>query len=89
MLRVAHYVGALADLDQFTAVQHGQPVGDLIGDPEVVGDHQHRAAEVIAQFAQQVQQLGLHSDIECGGGFVGHDQARPSGNGDGGHHALA
>ena len=74
MLRVAHHVGGRADLDQFAVVQNGEPVGDLVGDAEVVGDQQHRAAELVAQLAQQVQQLRLHGHVECGGRFVGDDQ---------------
>ena len=76
MLRVAHHVGGRADFDQLAVVQNGEPVGDLVGDAEVVGDQQHRAAELVAQLAQQVQQLRLHGHVECGGRFVGDDQTR-------------
>ena len=89
MLRRAHDVGGRADLDEFPVVQHGEPVGDLIGDAEVVGDEQDRAPEVVAQFAQQIQQLRLHGDVERGGRLVGHQQRRLIRDGDGRHHALA
>ena len=88
MLRVAHNACGGPDLDQLTVVQHGQPVGDLVGDAEIVGDQQHRAAEVGAQFTQQVQQLRLHGHIQGGGGFVGDDQTRAAGDGDRRHHPL-
>ena len=55
VLRTVHHVGGRADFDQFAVVQNGEPVGDLVGDAEVVGDQQNRTAEVGTQLAQQIQ----------------------------------
>ena len=88
MLGVTDNVCGRTDFDQFAAVENGQPVGDLVGDAQIVGDHQDRAAEVVAQLAQQVQQLCLYGHVERGGGFVGDDQRGPAGHRDGGHHPL-
>ena len=88
MLRVTHHVGSRADFDQLAMVQNGEPVGDLVGHAEVVGDQQHRAAELVAQLAQQAQQLRLHGHVECGRRFVGDDQTRTAADRDRRHHPL-
>ena len=43
---------------------------------------------LLLQLAQQPQDLGLHGDVQGGGGFVGDQQLRPAGQGDGDVHAL-
>ncbi len=42
-----------------------------------------------AEFAHQVDDLGLHGDVERGGRLVGDQQIRPAGERNGDHHALA
>ena len=43
---------------------------------EVVGDEEHGQASLVAQLPQQVEDLRLDGDVECGGGFIGHEQLR-------------
>ncbi len=55
---------------------------------DIVGDEDHRHTELAAQFAKQRHDLGLHGDVECGGGvFVGDQQARIAGDDHGDHDA--
>jgi len=53
---------------------HRHPVGQVGDHAHVVGDQQHRGAEVAAAAVQQVQDLRLHGDVQRGGRLVGHDQ---------------
>ena len=66
---------------------------DLVGvagdDAEVVGDEHQRHVAVAALLAEQVEDLRLHRDVECGGRLVGEQQRRAARHGDGDHDALA
>ncbi len=57
-------------------------------DREVMGDQQHPDPEIAAQVVEQVEDLLLHGDVECGGGLVGHEQARAGEDRQGDEHAL-
>lgn len=45
-------------------------VGELADHTHVVCDEEAGEAKVAAEIAEQVQNLGLHRDIECAGGFI-------------------
>ena len=45
-------------------------------DAKVVGHQDHAHVPITLQGAQQSQDLGLHGDVESGGGLVGHQQPR-------------
>ncbi len=64
-------------------------VGPVGHHPEVVGDQDDRHVALPLQVGQQIEDLGLHGDVEAGGGLVGHDQPGSAGQGDGDHHPLA
>ena len=62
-------------------------VGDPAGGGEVVGDEQDGGAGVAAA-AQQVEGVVGQRPVEAGGGFVGEQQRRVRGEGEGGDQAL-
>ncbi|EMD28667.1 hypothetical protein C791_0291 [Amycolatopsis azurea DSM 43854] len=57
-------------------VHHHDAVGDVGHHAHVVGDQQDRRAEPVAQIPQQLEDLGLHGDVERRGRFVGDQQFR-------------
>ena len=58
--------GAL--LDDLASVHDGDGVRHLGHEGEVVGDEDHRKAELLAQLVEQVDDLLLHGHVEGGGG---------------------
>ncbi len=72
-----------------TGIHDGHTVGDLRDDCEIVRDEEHRQSEFGAQFREQGEDLGLDSDVERGGGFVGDEQLGTVHDGHGDHDALA
>ena len=66
----------VALLDDATVLHHGDVVGQVLDDAEVVSDEEVGDAELRLQVPQQVQDLRLHRDVEGGGGLVADDQAR-------------
>jgi len=76
-------------LDDAAGIHHRRPVRPLRDDAEVVGDQQHRHAELPAQAVQQVQHLRLDRDVQRRRRLVGDDQLRAAGDGDCDHHPLA
>ncbi len=88
MSGLAQDVDAGTLLDDPTRVHHGHAIGELVHDAEIVGDEQDRHAELLLQVAQQLEDLRLDRDIQCGGGLVGDQQTRPGGERHGDHHAL-
>ena len=67
---------------------HVDAVGHQPRDPEVVGDHQHADSGALLQFQQQVEDAGLHGDVQRAGGFVGDDQFGAGRQGAGDQHPL-
>ncbi len=60
-------------------VHHRDLVGDVGDHPEVVGDQDQAHVELALQLREQVHHLGLHGDVQRGGGLVGDDQRRAPG----------
>ena len=89
VLRVAEDFGDRPLLDDLALQHHADPVGDAPDDAEVMRDEQHRHAQAFLQFLQQLQDLGLHGDVECRGRLVGDQQVRFVGERHRDHHALA
>src|SRR6185295_13107763 len=65
------------------------PVGDVPGEPEVVGDDQRGEPEVGAQPQQQGEDLAADGRVEGRDGFVGDEQPGFQGEGAGDDDALA
>ena len=60
-------------LDDPAEVHHRDPVGDVPGQAEVVGDDEHRQAELVAQPQQQRQDLAAHRGVQRGHRLVGDE----------------
>ena len=76
-------------LDDLAGVHDGDLVGAAGDDAEVVGDEDHRHVALALLGGEQVEDLGLHGDVEGGGGLVGEEQLRAAGQGDGDRDPLA
>ena len=75
--------------DDASGVHHGDAVGHLGDDAEVVGDEEEREPEALLQIAQQVENLRLDRDVERGRRLVGDEQRGPAGERDRDQRALA
>ena len=64
-------------------------VGALGSEAEVVGDEQHRDAEVVGELVEVVEDLLLHRDVERRRRLVGDEQLRSCGQAHGDERALA
>ena len=79
--------GALLD---DPAVVHDRDVGrDVADHREVVGDEEHRQAELALELADQVEHRALDRDVERRGDLVGDHDLRAAGEGAGQRDALA
>jgi len=78
--------GAL--LDEFSFEHNQNTIRKIGDDAEVVGDEEDRHAELIAEIAKEIENLGLDGDIEGGGGFIGDEKFGLAGEGHGDHGAL-
>ena len=63
VLRVGEDLSHSARFDDLALLHHDHVVGDAAHDVEVVGDEQHRHAELRLQVLEQLQDLGLHGDV--------------------------
>ena len=89
MVRLAQDVAHRAFLDHAPRVHDHHPLGHLRDHPHVVGDEDDRGPRLLAKRLQQVEDLGLHGDVEGGGRLVRDEDPRPAGERDGDHHPLA
>ena len=70
-------------------IHHHHPRGRGTHHAEIVGDQQQREPLLRREFAEQVEHLRLHRDVERGGRLVGDQQLGAAGERDRDHHALA
>ena len=89
MHRVVEQRAHLGFLHHLAAVHDHHAVGRLGHHAQVVRDQQHGHAGVVAQAAQQVQDLRLDGHVEGRGGLVGDEQLRVARQRHGYHDALA
>ena len=64
------------DLDDAAQVHHGDAVGDVADDREVVGDEDVGEVELLLEVDEQVEHLRLDRDVERRDGLVGDDELR-------------
>ena len=88
VLGIARRFRARGVLDFFAAVHDEHVVGDFGDDAEVVRDEDDRHAAVVAELAEDFEDLGLDRDVEGGGRFVGDEKLRVAGEGHRDHDAL-
>ena len=89
MPRALDDVGGGARLDRLARVHHHHLVAELRHHAEVVGDEEHRHAEVAREVAEQSQDLQLRGHVERGRRLVGDHELRPAGERAGDQEALA
>ena len=87
----AHEGFGFAQFNNFALSHDGNAVGKIANNREVVGHEEHGEMELATQFLQEIDDLGLDADIQCGDGFVCNEEPwfRPEGAGDGDALALA
>jgi hypothetical protein len=73
----AQHLLARAFLDDPAGIHHGNSIGELVHDPQIVRDQQNRSPEVALEVAHQLEDLGLDRDIECGARLVSNQQLWP------------
>ena len=78
-----------ARFDNLSVLHHDHVVGDAPDNVEVVGDEQHRHAELGLQVFEQLEDLRLHGDVERRRRLVGDQEIGAVGERHGDHHALA
>ena len=76
-------------LDDLAGVHHGHLVDHLRHDAEVVGDQEDRHPELLAEVLHQLEDLGLHGDVERRRGLVGDQELGVAAQRHPDHHALA
>ncbi len=69
-------------------MHHHDAVGEVRDDPHVVGDEEDGRPELVTATAQQVEDLGLHGDVERGRRLVGDDEPGVEGERHRDHDAL-
>ena len=67
-------VGGRTDLDDAAEVHHRDAVGDVPGQPEVVGDDEDRHVLVAHEVEQEAEDLAPHGGVEARHRLVGHQQ---------------
>ena len=66
-------------LDDLTGVHDGDLVSHLGDKRQVVGHEDHCEAELLTQLVEQVDDLLLNGDVQCGGRFISNDELRVAG----------
>ena len=75
-------------LDNFADVHDSDAIADMGDDAEIVGDEDVGEPHLFLQLLQEVEDLGLHRDIEGGDRFVGDDKVGLADEGAGDADAL-
>ena len=79
MVRALEHAIGVAHLHEPAEIQDGDPIGQVPHDAQVVRDEHVRDAFDRLHVGEQVQDRGLHRDIERGRGLVADHQARLAG----------
>ena len=66
----------VARLDELPGVHHDHPVAQLRHHAQIVRDVEDRGAQLVAQAADQVDDLRLERDVQRRGRLVGNQQRR-------------
>ena len=79
MRRVLQKLPGCRVFDDVAGIHHGDPVGLLGHDAEVVRDEDHSHVALPAQVVDQLENLRLNGHVERGRRFVGNQQLRVPG----------
>ena len=88
VLGVAEDVDDAAVFDDLSVEHHRHVVGDFGDHAQVVRDEQHRHAPLVAQMAEDVENLSLNRHVERGRRLVGDQQLGIARERHGDHHPL-
>ena len=88
VLRVGEEVVDRRLLGLAAGIEHEHTVGEVGDDPEVVGDHDDRRPQGVADLAHQVEDPRLGGQIERGRRLVGDQQLGVTGDRHRDHHTL-
>ena len=69
--------------------EHDDTVGAVGGNAEIMGDQQHRGADLAPEIIDQIEDAALDGDVERRGRLVSDDQLGLERDGDGDEDALA
>ena len=89
MLRMGEQLLDRRLLDLAPGIHHDDALRGLGDHAEIVGDEDHRGAELALQVEDDVEDLRLDGDVERGGRLVGDQHLRIAGERHGDHGALA
>jgi len=78
-----------AFFDEFTVLENGDLIADVLNDGEIVGNEEVSKVELFLEVHQKVDDLSLNRDIEGTDWFVANDELRFDGEGPGNADALA
>ena len=76
MQRAAEQIRSGRRLHNLPGIHHGQAVGDVADDAEIVRDEQHGHAEALLEVEEQFKNLRLNGHVERGRRLVGDEQLR-------------
>jgi hypothetical protein len=88
MFRVIQDFLGSPGLDEASVFHHSDIVCQVLHHSKVVGDKQIGNAEISLQFLQQVQDLRLNGNIQCGSRLIGDNQFRLHGESAGDRQSL-
>jgi hypothetical protein len=74
--RLREQIRHITAFDCASGVHHGDPIGDLGDQLQIVADEQNRDVELAADAIDQLHHLRLHRHVQRRGWFVGDQQAR-------------
>ena len=74
MVRLAIERLPVRNLNHLTQIHNGNAIGNVLHDGQVVSDKQIRGTELVLEFLEQVQNLGLNGHIQSGNRLVADDQ---------------
>ena len=89
MAGIGEHARGLPSLDDLSLAHDDHVVGDPPDDVEIMGDEQHRHAELGLQVFQELEDLRLHGDVERGRRLIGDQKIGTIGERHGDHHPLA
>ena len=74
MVRLAIERLPVRNLNHLTQIHNGNAIGNVLHDGQVVSDKQIRGTELVLEFLEQVQNLGLNGHIQSGNRLVADNQ---------------
>src|SRR5919108_1138332 len=64
------------DLVEAASRHHGDSVGHVINDGQIVRDEEISELELALKVLEKIEDLGLHRNVECGHGLVANHHIR-------------